>query len=162
MPLPTAPLTKTRALLLHLLADLLAHGAAQKIGLAERIAGEQLRRLHHLFLIDDDAEGFLQHGFELGMDVIRLLGAVLAQAIGRDIRHRAGTIERDQRDDVLETVGTHVEQSPPHALTFQLEDADRFRARQELVGLPIIERNARQIEIDIALLQQVGRPCAER
>ena len=155
MPLLDRALDEHRALLLHLLADLLAHGAAQKIGLAERVAGEQLRRLHHLFLIDDDAEGFLQDRLELGMDVVRLFDAVLAQAIGRDIRHRAGTIERDQRDDVLEPVRAHVEQRPPHALTFQLEDADRFRARQQLVGFLVVERNGREIDLDAAQLQQI-------
>ena len=61
------------ALRLHLRADLLAHGAAQQIGLAERIAGEDLRGLHHLFLIDDDAVGLFQDRLELGMDVFRLL-----------------------------------------------------------------------------------------
>ena len=70
-------LDEVRALLLHLLADLLAHGAAQQIGLAERIAGQNLRRLHHLFLVDDDAEGLAQDRLELGMDVVRLLGPCL-------------------------------------------------------------------------------------
>ncbi len=92
------------ALRLHLLADLLAHGAAQQVGFAERIAGEHLRRLHHLLLIDDDAEGLAQDRLELGMDVVGLLASVLARAIGRDVGHRARPVERDQRDDVLEPV----------------------------------------------------------
>ena len=91
---------------------------------------EHLRGLHHLFLIDDDAEGLAQHRLELGMDVVGLLHAVLARAIGRDVRHRARPVERDQRDDVLEAVRPHVEQRAPHALTFQLEDADRLGARE--------------------------------
>jgi hypothetical protein len=59
------------ALRLHLRTDLLAHGATEQIGLAERIAGEDLRGLHHLFLIDDDAIGLFQDRLELGMDVFR-------------------------------------------------------------------------------------------
>src|SRR5260221_10419476 len=51
---------KALALLLHFLAYLLAHRLAQQVGFAERIAGHDLRDLHHLFLIDDDAESFLQ------------------------------------------------------------------------------------------------------
>ena len=66
---------ETLALRLHLLADLLAHGAAQQIGFAEREAGEDLRGLHHLLLVDDDAEGLAQDRLELGMDVVRLLHA---------------------------------------------------------------------------------------
>ncbi len=66
-------------------------------------------------------------------------------------------IERDQRDDVLEAVGPHVEQRPAHALTFQLEDADRFRARQEIVGFLVVERNAGKVDVDAALLDEPRR-----
>ena len=48
---------ETAALLLHFTADLLPHGAPQQVGFAERIAGEDLRRLHHLLLVHDDAKG---------------------------------------------------------------------------------------------------------
>ena len=132
------------ALLLHLAADFLAHRATQQVGFAERIAREHLRRLHHLFLIDDDAEGLAQDRLQLGMDVVGLLHAMLARAVGRDIRHRARPVERDQRDDVLEAVRPHVEQGAPHALTFQLEDAHRFGARQHGVGFFVVERDRRQ------------------
>ena len=145
------------ALRLHLLPDLLAHGAAQQIGFAEREAGEDLRGLHHLFLVDDDAEGLLQDRLQLGMDVVRLLHVVLARAIGRDVRHRTGAVERDQRDDVLETVGPHVEQRAPHAGAFQLEHADRFGARQQVVGLRVVERDVGEIDVDAAPLHQRDR-----
>ena len=46
------------ALLVHLRLDLLAHGAADQIRVPEGKSGQFLRDLHHLFLIDDDAEGF--------------------------------------------------------------------------------------------------------
>src|SRR4029078_725706 len=48
---------KALTLRLHLFPDLLAHGAAQQIGFTERKSGKNLRGLHHLFLVDDDAEG---------------------------------------------------------------------------------------------------------
>ena len=44
----------------HLLAVLLAHGAAQDIGLAQRKSGEAIGDLHDLFLIKDDAVGLFQ------------------------------------------------------------------------------------------------------
>ena len=150
------------ALLLHLAADLLSHRATQQVGLAERIAGEDLRRLHHLFLVDDDAEGLAQDRLELGMDVVGLLHAVLARAIGRDVGHRAGPVERDQRDDVLEAVRPHVEQRAPHALTFQLEDAHRLGARQHGVGFFVVERDRRKIDLDPALAQQRHRRLQHR
>ncbi len=66
------------ALRVHLRLDLLAHRAAQKVGLAERIAGQDLRDLHHLFLIDDDAERLLQDRLDLRMDIVGLFLAELS------------------------------------------------------------------------------------
>jgi hypothetical protein len=60
MPRSTAPSHETVALRVHLRLDLLAHGAAQQVGFAERVAGQHLRDLHHLLLVDDDAVGLLQ------------------------------------------------------------------------------------------------------
>jgi hypothetical protein len=48
---------------------------------------------------------------------------------GRDVFHRARTIERHQRDDVFEAVRLHADQRLAHALTFDLEHADRLAAR---------------------------------
>ena len=96
------------------------------------------------------------------MDVFRLLVAMLARAVGRDVRHRTRPIERDERDDVLEPVRLHVEQRAAHALAFQLEDADRFSPRQLVVGFLVVERDRRQIELDAALLQQPHRGLQHR
>ena len=131
---------KAFALRLHFLADLFAHGAAQLIGLRQRIAGEHLRDLHHLFLIDDDSVGFPQNGLELWVNVIRAFERMFTRAISRNIRHRAGPIQRDQRDDVLETIGAHVDERAPHSGAFHLKHADRFAVRHQLVGLRIVER----------------------
>ena len=94
------------------------------------------------------------------MDVVRLLHVVLARAIRRNIRHRAGAIERDQRDDVLEAVGPHIEQRAAHARTFQLEHPDRFGARQQVVGVLVVERDRREIDIDAAPLHAARPPFA--
>ena len=96
------------------------------------------------------------------MDVVGPLDAVLARAIGRDVRHRARPVERDQRDDVLEAVGPHVEQGPPHALAFQLEDADRLGPRQLLEGLLVIERDRGEIDFNPALTHEPHRSVEHR
>ena len=144
------------ALRVHLGLDLLAHGAAQQIGAAERVAGQHLRDLHHLLLVDHDAEGLLQDAFERRMQIVGLLLAVLAGDVVGDVVHRARAIERDQGDDVLEAVGLQLAQHVAHARTFELEHADRLAAAEHLVGLPVVERNAREIELDAALLQQLA------
>ena len=122
------------ALLVHLGADLLAHGAAQQVGFAERIAGKLLGDLHHLFLVDDDALRLLHQMIDLRMDRGDLLLAVLARIVGRDVLHRARPVERDQRDDVLDAVGPHADQRLAHARAFNLEHADHLAARQHRVG----------------------------
>ncbi len=120
MPLLDRAVGEDLSLRLHLGGDLLAHGAAQQIGGAEGVTGHRLGDLHHLFLVDHDAVG-------LGQDVVddrvrRLpLLAVLASAVIRDVGHRAGAIQGDGGDQVLEPVGTHLPQHVAHALAFQLE-----------------------------------------
>ncbi len=96
------------------------------------------------------------------MDVFGRLLAMLARAIGRDVGHRAGTIERDERDDVLEAVGAHVDQRAAHALTFHLEHADRFAARQHFVGRRVVERQASDVEIDAAPAHELGGTIEHR
>ena len=96
------------------------------------------------------------------MDVVGLLHPMLARAIGRDVRHRARTVERDQRDDVLEAVGPHVEQRAAHALTFHLEDAHRFGPREQRVGLFVVERDRGQIDLDATLAQERHRRLQHR
>ncbi len=53
----------------HFLAVLLAHGAAQDVGFAQRKAGQAVGDLHHLFLIQNDAVGFFQNFAQLGQIV---------------------------------------------------------------------------------------------
>ena len=61
-------LHEAAALLGHLFRFLLAHGAAQHVGLAQRVAGDAIRDLHHLLLVDHDAVGLLQDFLQLRED----------------------------------------------------------------------------------------------
>jgi hypothetical protein len=61
------------ALLGHLLGLLLAHRAAQHVGTAQRVAGQHLRDLHHLLLVQDDAVGVLEDRFQPGVRVAHRL-----------------------------------------------------------------------------------------
>ena len=139
---------EARALGVHLRLDLLAHRAAQHVGFAERIARQLARDLHHLFLVDDDAEGLAQDRLDLGVDVVGLLVAELARAIGRDVRHRAGAIERVEGDEVLEAVGAHLGQRLAHAGAFNLEHADRLAAAEHLEGLGVLEPDLAEFDLD--------------
>ena len=52
------------ALLVHLGLDFFSHCAAQYISVTERVTREFLSNLHHLFLINYDAEGLLEDTFK--------------------------------------------------------------------------------------------------
>jgi hypothetical protein len=153
---------KAAALFLHLAADLLSHRPPQQIGFAQRIAREQLRRLHDLFLVDDDPKSFSQYRLELGVNVVRLLQAVLARAVRWNVCHRARPIERDQRNDVLEAIRPHVEQRTPHALAFQLEDTDRFGTCEQCIGFLVVKRNGCEVDLDASLAQKRHRCLQHR
>ena len=68
-----------------------------------------------------------------------------------------GTVERHQRDDVLDAVGPHADQRLAHAGTFHLEHADHFAARQHGVGVGVVERDRRQVDLDAAAADQLHR-----
>ena len=100
-------------LLVELGLLLLAHRAAQDVGLAEAEAGDALRDRHDLLLVDDQAvagvEDVGERLGELRVDRRDLLLPVLAQRVV-DVRvraHRARPVQRDDGRDVLEVVGLH-------------------------------------------------------
>ena len=123
-----APSHELLALLRHLLLVLLAHRAAQQIGAAERVAGEHLRGLHDLLLIDEDAVGFRRHVVEQRVRRLDLRLALLALDVIRDQVHRARPIEREERVDVLDVLDVELPADADHAAGFQLEHADRLAA----------------------------------
>ena len=141
------PLEKARALALHLRLVLLAHRGAQDVGFLQRIAGQRLRRAHHLLLVDDHAISVAQHRLEQLMIVFDRLLAVLAldERIDHPGIQRARTEERDGRDHVLEIRRLELGQEAAHPRPFHLEHADRVAAREQSVALGIVERKAVQI-----------------
>ncbi len=142
------------ALGVHLGLDLLAHGAAQKVGAAQRVARELAGDLHHLLLVDDDAVGLLQDRLEQRVQILGLLDAVLAVDVARDVVHRPRPIERVHGDDVVEAVRLELAQRIAHAAGFQLEHAGGLAAAQEVEGRRIVERQGRELEPGAALVDQ--------
>ena len=63
-------LDESAALGVHLGLDLLAHRPAQQVGPGEAEAGQLLRDLHHLLLVDDHAEGLAQDVLQVGVQVV--------------------------------------------------------------------------------------------
>jgi hypothetical protein len=74
---PPGPLDELPALLGHGDRVLLAHGPAQHVGAAERVAGDDLRRLHHLLLVDHDPVGLAADLLEELVGNLTVLGSFL-------------------------------------------------------------------------------------
>ncbi len=142
----------------HLLLFLLAHGPAQQIGLAQGVAGQDLGDLHHLFLVDDDAVGLLQHRLQRGVQGVHRLAAELAVDEGVDVVHRARPIKRDQGGDVLDRARTQLAQGVAHALAFQLEHAHGLALGHQLVGRRVVEGQLGKVDLGPALGQVLDRP----
>ena len=138
-----------------LLADLLAHDLAQRVGLAHREPGHHHRGLHDLLLVDDDAVGVLEHRLEVGVRVGDLLAAVLALRVLGVLPHRqqAGPVQGDARHQVLEPIRLEQLDQVLHARRLHLEHADRVAAAQHRVGLVVIQRHVVDVELDPAVVQ---------
>ena len=120
---------------------LLAHRAAQQVGLAEGVPGDLLRDRHDLLLVHDQAVGaaedVLQGLGELRVDRRDLLLAVLAQRVVgvRVGAHRAGPVERADRARCPRSrpgcIGRSSDRIGP---AVELEDAERVAPGQQVVG----------------------------
>ena len=157
-----AAVDEALALRVHLRLDLLAHGAAQQVGIAERIAREDLRGLHHLLLIDEDAVGFGENLLQLGVGIFDRHLARLALAEQRDVVHRTRPVERDQRDDVAEIGRLDRGQRAPHPFGFELEHADRVARFHQLVDRRIVELEQREVDRHATPFEQIGRLLEHR
>ena len=87
---------------------LFAHRAPQKVRASERIAGEHLCNLHHLFLVKDDAIGRRQDALEVRVQVVDRCIARGVFALDKVIDHARLQWSRakqcDECDDILEAV----------------------------------------------------------
>ena len=60
---------------------------------------------------------------------------------------RTGPEERQRGDQVLEAARAELGDHLPHAAAFHLEDADGVALGEQLVGLGVVERQLRQVEV---------------
>ena len=76
-----------------------------------------------------------------GVDGFQFPRAVLDLAIGGDVFHRAGTVKRHQRHDVLDAGGAHPAQRVHHPRGFHLEHRDRAGAGEQAIGGFVVQRD---------------------
>ena len=126
---------------IHCLFDLFTHGPAQQISTTKAIARHNLRDLHHLFLINDDALGFFQYVVDQRVNGFAFFDAILDLTIGRNVLHWPRSIQRHKGDDVFDTGRFHPLERVDHARAFHLKHGDRFASGIEFVRSFIIQRD---------------------
>ena len=75
---------------------------------------------------------------------------MLARDEAGDQVHRAGAVQRHQRDDVLEAVRFRILQHALHAGGFELEHGDRLRLLQQLVRRRVVQRQRGDVQRRLA------------
>ncbi len=126
--IPNCTFDKDLPMLEYLFRLFLSHGSAHQVGIGSRVTGHLDQDADYLFLIDTDAVGFPQDGFQLGMDVGDFLPPMLAgDVVGYEL-HWTGAVEGKYRHDVLEIRGLHVGEDTTHSWAFHLKDASYIAA----------------------------------
>ena len=146
----------------HFLGLLLPHGAAQDVGIAQRIPGQAIRDLHHLFLIHNHAVGLFQNLFQLREIVGNLLAAVLAvdEVVNHPALDGAGPVQRVQRAQIFDARGLVLAQNIAHPARFKLENAAGEALAKDLVSGGIIQRQFFDLQLHavIAARSAPARP----
>ena len=138
--------------LLNVLRLLFAHGPADHIRLSQRIARQVLENLDDLLLINDAAIGDGQNRLQGGMAVLNELWVLFAGDESGDGVHGPGTVEGNDRGDVLNILGFQPHTYTGHAGGFHLEYTGGLPRRQHFVSLRVLLRDIRQAEIRLLLL----------
>jgi hypothetical protein len=103
--------------------------------------------VHDLFLIEDDPVCLLENRLQGGMGVLDpgLLVLALDEVRDHPAFQRTRPVEGQEGDDVLETVGSEIDQHPPHARAFQLEDAVGLPPAEQFVSLEVVQGQRIQV-----------------
>ena len=157
------PIFKDGTLLGHLFRLFLTHRTTQHICAAKGVTRKHLGDLHDLFLIQDDAVGWLQYRFQAFMLPLHIrIGNLFAPVLTVDkvIYHprlqRARTEQSHQRDHIFEAVWLQTLNQIFHAAGFKLEDGCRLGALQHVETFLVIKRDSRNIQRRLAVLLTAG------
>ena len=122
------PFLKNGTLLGHFLWFFLTHGTPQQVSASQRIAGEFLRDLHDLLLVENNPVGGLKDGLQTLVLILRvgirnLLSPVLA--IDKILNHPGLKWTRskqgDQGDDIFKAIRSQIFDQLLHTAAFELE-----------------------------------------
>ena len=125
------------------------HGAAEHVGAAEGVAGDDLGGFHDLLLVDHDAVGLAADFLEEFVRVSDGGGVFFpADVVGNPL-HRAGAVEGDEGDDLVDRGKADLAAEVLHAAGFKLEDARGAAGVEQGEGLRVFERDGFDVEFGV-------------
>ena len=132
----------------HFFGLFLTHRSPEQIGTTEGVAPNGLRNLHDLLLVDDHAVGRFESRLEVRMEEVNGLLPFFAQdeIVDHARTQWTGTIQREDRDDVLKAIWLKLFQELFHAVAFKLENRGGIRDFENLISLGVIKRQAREVQ----------------
>ena len=125
---------------IHFGLNLLTHCTTKQICFPKAVAGQNLRGLHNLFLVNKYSVGFVQHGLKQGVRIFDAFFTIFTAAKHGNIVHWTRTIERHERDDVTKIGWFHRRKRAAHAFGFQLENAYSVTPLQQFIYCGVIMR----------------------
>ncbi len=131
----------------HHLAVLLTDCFSNDVGSAGRVTRELLQHQDDLLLVHENPVSLLGDVLEGRIEIADLVGVVLALDVRGNLLHGAWPVQSDQSHDLLEAVGLELQDQPPHAVGFELEDAVGVPQSQHLVDLGVGE--IQRVDVDV-------------
>ena len=150
-----ASFDKIEFFLLHDVHLLFPDGTADNVGMSESEACELLYDLHDLFLIQHDSVRLFEDRFHFRMVVNDRLETFFTADEGRDELHRPRTVDCQKSDDVFDRFHNELAAEGLHSAGFQLEYRDRVAAVQKIVGRFVVQRDAVDVNADVAVLPDI-------
>ncbi len=120
---------------------------AEVIRFTRRVSRQCHRSLHDLLLVNGQAEGILEDGFQTFVQVCDRRFAMHAVDINRNVLHWTRTEQRHHGDDVIEAVWLHLHDVSRHAVAFHLEHANGMARTNVFVSLRVIRWNISKIQM---------------
>ncbi len=131
------------ALLGHLLGFLLSHGASKNIGTAQRVSRQRLSDLHDLLLVENDSVGGLEYLRQIRVQVFHCCASLLAvdEIVDHARLQRSRAEQRNQSDDITESIRPQSADQVFHAARFELEHGGGRARFNEGIGVGVVGRD---------------------
>ena len=141
---------KFRFQLRHFVRHFFSHDSTDIVSAAQRVTAQNLRQLHHLFLINNHAVSFRQNRFQILMIAVDRFFAQFAGDKMRNLINRSWAIERIHSDQIANPRWFQFAKILLHSRRFKLENRRRHAFAQQFKSFLVIGRNLVHVHFQMA------------